>query len=65
VLAAGDERGTFSLLRLDSGVGAGRVKGHEGMVKCIAFSPDSRYLATGSADTTILIWDLARFLPHR
>ena len=33
-------------------------KGHEGSVLALAFSPDSRYLASGSADTTVLIWDL-------
>jgi WD40 repeat protein len=35
-----------------------RLSGHRGPVTALAFSPDCRLLASGSADTTVLIWDL-------
>ncbi|TBU36074.1 hypothetical protein BD309DRAFT_1024699 [Dichomitus squalens] len=31
--------------------------GHGGSVWCLAYSPDSKWLATGSDDCTIILWD--------
>jgi WD40 repeat protein len=36
-----------------------RLRGHKGMIRCIAFSPDSDWFATGSIDGVIKIWDAA------
>ena len=33
-----------------------------GDVRALAFSPDSRRLATGNADTTILVWDIQQLI---
>ncbi|HLW67075.1 MAG TPA: serine/threonine-protein kinase, partial [Gemmataceae bacterium] len=35
--------------------------GHRGQVRCLAFSPTSKLLATGGSDWTIRLWDLSRF----
>src|SRR5579883_477238 len=37
----------------------GRFAGHEDAVTCVAFSRDGKTLATGSADKTIKLWDIA------
>jgi len=36
------------------------IAGHMGWVRCVAVDPDNAFFATGSADRTIKIWDLAK-----
>ena len=35
------------------------LEGHQNTAACVAFSPDGRWLATGSHDRTIRVWDVA------
>jgi len=40
----------------DTGKELGRLQGHQAPVTSLAFSPNGDYLASGSADTTALLW---------
>jgi WD40 repeat protein len=44
-----------------TGESLGQLSGHQGGVWSLAFSPDGKQLASGSADTTALVWDMTRF----
>src|SRR5207302_477594 len=49
---------TVRLWEVASGQVRAQFEGHTGQVSALAFSPDDNTLATGSGDTTVLIWDL-------
>jgi WD40 repeat protein/serine/threonine protein kinase len=36
------------------------LRGHSGLVNCIAFSPDGKLLASGSGDHSVRLWDVVR-----
>jgi serine/threonine protein kinase/WD40 repeat protein len=40
------------------------LAGHTGPVRCIAFSDDGRWAATGSDDQTVRLWNLTTWKPH-
>lgn len=43
------------------GARAASMMGHKDAVLCCAFSPDGKLLATGSADRSVMIWDVPTF----
>jgi WD40 repeat protein len=51
---------TILIVETASGSRRGELTGHEGPITNLAFSHDGRQLASGSRDTTVLIWDLNR-----
>jgi RNA polymerase sigma factor (sigma-70 family) len=43
----------------------GRLGGHRGPIESLAWSRDGTRLATGSTDTTVLLWDMSNRTPQR
>jgi hypothetical protein len=59
---AGQLDRTVRLWNLATGKQLACFKGHDGGVTSVAFSPDGQTVASGSFDTTILLWDVRPFL---
>lgn len=52
------ERISVRLVEITTGKLRQEFTGHRAGVSCLAFSPDGKWLASGSSDSTILLWDL-------
>ena len=63
--AAGASNEGFVVWEVASGRVVGEVpRAHRDRIVSLAFSADGKHLATGSRDTTILVWDVAKLPQH-
>jgi WD40 repeat protein len=53
---------SISLWDAVTGANLGRLAGHRCFVEALAFSPDGKVLVSGSADGTMLVWDLSSII---
>ena len=58
----GVEKVPVRLWDIETGENIATFLGHPTDIQCLAFSPDSTILASGSHDSTILLWDLKPYL---
>ena len=62
VWECGAEKVPVRLWDIGTGENIATFLGHPTDIQCLAFSPDSTILASGSFDGTILLWDLTSYL---
>lgn len=55
-IIGGHVDGSLKLISLDGAKTIETASGHIAPVTCLALSPDSNYLVTGSRDTTVILW---------
>ncbi len=58
-LCSAGQDGRLIVWKTDSTNPAAEFTGHEGAAQALAASPDGRWMLSGSADTTVLVWALA------
>ncbi|HEV8058496.1 MAG TPA: hypothetical protein VGP68_01405 [Gemmataceae bacterium] len=54
---------SIRVIDLTTGRWAVPLTGHEGDINALAFSPDGKLLASGSSDTTALLWNVDELFP--
>jgi WD40 repeat protein len=57
-MASGSEDKTVKIWSMELMKQLTRLKGHNSRVISVSFSPDSKYLASGSGDGMIKLWNL-------
>jgi RNA polymerase sigma factor (sigma-70 family) len=69
LLVHGGSDGVIHVWQVQTGQELATFRGHSGVINAFAFSPDGTTLASASADTTVLTWDvsaaLAKPVPQR
>ena len=59
-MIGGHVDGSLKLISPDGAKAIETASGHLAPVTCLALSPDSNYLVTGSRDTTVILWRIHR-----
>ncbi|KAL6578417.1 hypothetical protein OROMI_010745 [Orobanche minor] len=61
LISCGNWENSFQVMSLSDGRMVQSVRHHKDVVSCVAVTADGSILATGSYDTTVMIWEILRF----
>nr|XP_011458851.1 PREDICTED: BEACH domain-containing protein lvsC isoform X3 [Fragaria vesca subsp. vesca] len=60
LISCGNWENSFQVISLNDGRMVQSIRQHRDVVSCVAVTSDGRFLATGSYDTTIMVWEVFR-----
>ncbi|KAL9310011.1 BEACH domain-containing protein B [Arabidopsis thaliana] len=60
LVSCGNWENSFHVISLTDGRVVQSIRHHKDVVSCVAVTADSTILATGSYDTTVMVWDILR-----
>ncbi|WZY72487.1 hypothetical protein YC2023_004727 [Brassica napus] len=60
LVSCGNWENSFHVISLTDGRVVQSIRHHKDVVSCVAVTADSSILATGSYDTTVMVWDILR-----
>ncbi|BFG19464.1 hypothetical protein CerSpe_057380 [Prunus speciosa] len=60
LISCGNWENSFQVISLNDGRMVQSIRQHKDVVSCIAVTSDGSFLATGSYDTTIMVWEVFR-----
>ncbi|KAG8369183.1 hypothetical protein BUALT_Bualt15G0124700 [Buddleja alternifolia] len=63
LISCGNWENSFQVMSLSDGRMVQSVRHHKDIVSCVAVTADGSILATGSYDTTVMVWEIVRVRP--
>ncbi|CAL1372181.1 unnamed protein product [Linum trigynum] len=64
LISCGNWENSFQVISLHDGRTVQSIRQHKDVVSCVAVSADNTILATGSYDTTVMVWEVVRARGH-
>ncbi|KAJ4963542.1 hypothetical protein NE237_023481 [Protea cynaroides] len=61
LISCGNWENSFQVISLNDGRMVQSIRQHKDVVSCVAVTSDGSILATGSYDTTVMVWEVFRF----
>lgn len=64
LISCGNWENSFQVISLTDGRMVQSIRQHKDVVSCVAVTSDGTILATGSYDTTVMVWEVSRVKVH-